>query len=224
MNFDTHQANLGLGIYTIPDMANILKLPQHRIRYWLDEFWNNRLIDQHQKSYSWGEGREKATSFYTLIEFYTFSQLRIHKIGASRILKAHQVISEQLKTPYPFASSTILTDGKQIFYSTDELKSIIHADDTLQYLIADIIKEFCKKIDFNSHDLAVRYYPLGKSKKLVVDPHHQFGQPTIKDSNILAETLFLLYKGGESKRLISELYGIDRTSVNNAIEFYLQSA
>lgn len=217
-------ANLGIGIYTIPDMAMILKLPQHRIRYWLDEFWNSRLQNDSLKSYSWGKGREKATSFYTLIEFYTFSQLRMNKIGASKILKAHNVISKQLNTPFPFASSTILTDGKRVFYSPDNLESIIHADETLQFTIAKIIREFCKKIDFNSNDLAIRYWPLGKEKSVVVDPHHQFGQPTIKDSNLLAETLFLLHKGGESNKFISGLYGISTSTVRDAIDFYKLSA
>lgn len=218
------KSDLGIGIYTIPDMAIILKLPQHRIRYWLNEFWNSRLISDKTNIYSWGDGREKATSFYTLIEFFTFSQLRLNKIGASKILKAHKVISSQLKTPYPFASATILTDGKRVFYSPDNMESIIHADDTLQFTIAKIIMEFCKKIDFNSNDLAVRYWPLGKEKSIVVDPHHQFGQPTISGSNILAETLYLLHKGGESNKFISNLYGISIKAVREAVNFYKLSA
>lgn len=216
--------DLGIGIYTVPDIAMILKLPQHRIRFWLDELWNNRLKDQSGDKYSWGEGREKSTTFYTLIEFYTFYQLRINKISTAKILNAHRVISRQLNTQYPFASSTILTDGKRVFFSPDNLESIIHADESLQFTIAKIIQEFCKKIDFNSNELAVRYWPLGKNKSVVVDPSHQFGQPTIKDSNILTETIFMLHKGGETNKFISKLYNLPITSIIDAIQFYKQTA
>lgn len=215
---------LGSGIYSIPDMAMILKLPKQRIRYWLNEFWNSRLNSEKNTGYSWGEGKEKATSFYTLIEFYTFSQLRLHKIGAAKILKAHKVISEQLNTPYPFATSTILTDGKRVFYSPDDMETIIRADESLHFMIAKIIQEFCKKIDFNSNELAERYWPLGKEKCIVVDPHHQFGQPTLKDTNILSETLYLMHKGGESNKFIAGLYNLPVNSVRDAIDFHKTSA
>ena len=211
-----------LGIYTIPDISRILGLPYSRVQYWIREYWLND-NDFDQNNYIIGDKKDRVTNFFSLIEFYTFSQLKLHGISTQKILKAHNVISEQLKTPYPFASSIILTDGKRVFFSPDNEKSIIHADITLQYNIAEIIRQFCDKIDFKDA-MAYRFWPEGRSRSIVIDPDHQFGQPILAETNLLAETLYLLNKGGESIEFISSLYNIPISKVNDAIEFYKKSA
>lgn len=223
MNAQYPKPTIGKGIYTIPDISKILQLPNYRIRYWINEFWNHRFSSNSLKSYSWGEGREKATSFYTLIEFYTFYQLRQNGLSAQKILNAHDVISKKIDTPFPFASSIILTDGKFIFFSIDDMSTLIHADKSLQSLIIDIIKTFCKKIEFNSSKLAERYYPLGKNNTIVVDPHHQFGQPTIKNTNLLTETVYNIYIGTKSIKSISKLYDINSNQIKDVIKFHAKS-
>ncbi len=211
---------INYGIYTLSDVASILKIPNYRIRYWMSEFWNYRFTSKTFRSYSWGEGREKATSFFTLIEFYIFYKLRDFGLSANKVLNAHETIAKEINTPFPFASSTILTDGERIFFSTDDLKTLYQADKTLQSMIIKVIKEFCKKIDFNSSKLAERYYPLGKKNSVIVDPRHQFGQPIIGSTNVLTETIYNLYKGNESKSKISKIYGISIKQIENAIKFY----
>lgn len=211
-----------IGIYTVPDISRILDLPYYRIQYWVNEYWIKEFC-QNKGNYFKGINKDRITNFQTLIEFYTFSQLKIHGIPTKKILNAHNIISEQLKTPYPFATSTILTDGKRIFFSPDNEESIIHADVTLQYTIKEIIKQFCEKIDFQN-DMAYRFWPKGKSNAIVIDPEHQFGQPIIANTNVLAETLFLLHKGGESVGFIANLYNIPDLKVYDAIEFYKKTA
>lgn len=214
--------NTSLGIYTIPDIARILELPYSKIQYWINEYWSKEFVSG-SKNYISGMSKDRFTNFHTLIEFYTFSQLRIHGVSVKNILNAHKIISEQLNTLYPFATSTILTDGKKVFFSTDNEESIIHADISLQFTITSIIKLFCDKIDFHN-DLAYRFWPKGKSKSVVIDPEHQFGQPIIADTNVLAETLFLLNKGGESIKFLSNLYDLPKKKIVDAIEFYKKAA
>src|SRR2546423_4608172 len=124
VGFDNNM-KLGNGIYTVPDLAFILQLPQGKVRRWLNDFYNIRLGSKYKGKYSWGQGKEKATNFHTLIEFYVFYKLRENKVGVKTILEAHELMVKQLKTVYPFASSEVLTEGKNIFYSTE--------DDTMLY-------------------------------------------------------------------------------------------
>lgn len=210
---------LGNGIYTIPDLAFILRLPPQKVRRWMNDFWDVRIGDKYKEKYSWGEGRDKATNFYTLIEFYVFYQLREHNVGTRTILAAHESMASQLHTPYPFATSQVFTDGKHILYSLED-GTTINADKSLQIAFKEIIESFCRKIDFSSDKLAERYYPLGKKHKIIVDPHHQFGQPTIADTNLLAQTIYQLYSAGESKAFLSRLYNISDKEINDAVSFF----
>jgi len=215
--------SLGIGLYTIPDVAKILHLDRTLVRRWLNEYWGNQFTEGNKNFSSWGQGREKAVHFFTLIEFYVFYQLRIQGVSAQNIVKSYEVIRNELKTPFPFANSSILTDRKKIFYTTDG-ELIINADKSKQINFKAIIEQFCHKIDFDKDRLALRYWPLGKGKNLVVDPHHQLGQPTIKSTNILAETLYAMHTAGEKISFISSLYDVTESDVKASIEFFNKAA
>lgn len=212
-------SKLGKGIYSVPDLAFILRLPQSKVRRWMNDFWDERLGEKYHGRYSWGEGRERATNFYTLIEFYVFYQLRESNVSTRTILRAHEAMAQQLKTPYPFASSQVLTDGKSILYALED-GTTIKADHSKQIAFKEIIEDFCKKIEFSKGKLAERFYPLGKEHHIVVDPHHQFGQPVIEKTNLLAETIYDLYHAGESKEFLSRLYDISIKEVNDAVALF----
>jgi uncharacterized protein (DUF433 family) len=79
-------------------------------------------------------------------------------------------------------------------------------------------------MDFGRDQLALRYWPLGKEKNIVVDPRHQLGQPTIKNTNILAETLYRMYTAGEKVNFIASLYNVSRSDVDASIEFFKKAA
>jgi uncharacterized protein (DUF433 family) len=220
---ETKKPALGIGLYTVPDVANILNLDKILVRRWLKEYWGNRFGNKLGNFASWGKGREKTVHFYTLIEFYVFFQLRKQGVSAQNIAKSHEIIGQELRISFPFANSVILTDGKKIFYKTDG-GVIINADKSKQINITSIIEHFCHKIDFDKDHQALRYWPLGKEKNIVVDPHHQLGQPTVKNTNILAETIYSMYTSGEKVSFISSLYDVPETDVKASIEFFKKAA
>jgi len=211
---------LGTGIYSIPDVAFILGLPKAKVRRWMKEFWDGRLSLEHKQKYSWGEGRDKFTHFHTLIEFYVFYQLRTLNISKKKIFIAHKAIASQLQTIYPFASSKVLSDGKGILYTLRD-GTIVNADSSKQAVFKEIIQAFYKKIEFSKTQIAYCFYPMGKNSRIVVDPHHQFGQPTIENTNILAETIYDFYTAGESILFLSRLYKLSIKEVEDAIAFFV---
>ena len=215
--------SLGIGLYTIPDVANILNLDRNLVQRWLREYWGNRFSVGRDNLSSWGKGRDKAVPFFTLIEFFVFYQLRKQGVSAQNIANSHEIIRHELDSDFPFANAIILTDGKKIFYSKDG-DLIINADKSKQINFKSIIEEFCHKIDFDKDAYALRYWPLGKEKNIVVDPRHQLGQPTVKNTNILAETLYSMYTSGEKIGFISSLYDVPENDVKASIEFFKKAA
>lgn len=215
--------DIGTGIYTIPDIASILRLPTAKVRRWMKEYWNDKFSRGEDHTFSQGYGKEQVTNFYTLIEFYTFYQLRLNGVSSSKINHAHDVLANVYKTQYPFAKSNILTDGKNIFFS-GEVGEIIEADKSLQINIKEVLEPFCKSIDFDVNELAVRFYPLGKNHEVIIDPKRQFGQPIIGDTNILTETVFDLYRAGEPLKVIANIFELTSKQVKDAIDFHRNAA
>jgi uncharacterized protein (DUF433 family) len=136
-------------------------------------------------------------------------------LSIKNISNAHSTLSKYFNTQYPFANSSLKVDGLNIMF--EDKGSLISADIKLQTKLRGIIEPFCETIDYGN-DLMI--YPKGREVNIVVDPHHQFGQPVIKDSNILAESIYRMYKANEELQFISELYEIDIKEVNDAVTFY----
>ena len=223
MNTHFHRQELGAGIYTIPDISSILKLPLKKVGRYVRDYGDVRLGKMFDEKYSWTVGGVKAVNFYALIEMYVFFYLReeLH-FSPQKINKAREVMAKQLGTPYPLATLDVLTDGKAILYSLDS--NLVNADGSQQLNIDSIVKPFLKKIEFDHENKAFRYYPLGKGASIVVDPHHQYGKPTINETNICAETIFLMHDSGESKKNIISLYDITEKQIDEVIHFYKKAA
>jgi len=216
-----NQPKLGYGIFTVADVAEILRLPVEKVRRWLKEYWDLQLVPGSGHRNSWGERKDKSVNFYALVEFYVFYELRCHGVPVSRIVKSHKLLRQQFDTPYPFASYRIMTDGRAILFSPDGGESVIDAQSGFQYNLKEVIEDFVKKIDFGTDDqVAQRLYPSGKNRSIVVDPHHQFGQPVVKGTNILASVLHSMYKSGEKLDFIAAVYGLKKQAVKDAIQFY----
>lgn len=225
MEFE-NKAELGIGVYTLPDLASILNLKYFKVQRLLNEYWDKRLTNSLNSNYSWTVENNKAVSFHTLVEFYIYFQLKESGVSTQRILKAHKELSKTYNTPFPFAKSEILNAincfGKKIVFELNQ-EDIIDLDSTKQ-LNLRFIKNFMKKLDFDNNNLAERLYPLGKRNAVIVDPKHQFGQPTIKGTNIFPDTIYNLYKSKESKKFIAASYDLSLKQVNDAIEYCKNAA
>ena len=219
-----NKQQLGSGIYTVPDISQLLGLPQHKVRRYLNEYWDERLGKAlFNETYSWSVlNNIKAVNFYTLIELYTCFHLQELGVSIKQILKSRWSIAKELNIPYPFASEKILSDGKRIWYEFKD--SIVKADGSKQTDFVHFIRQFASNIDFNSDKIAEQLWPAGKKNDIVINPHNQFGQPVIKGTNINAEVIFSMYESGEKIDTIGILYDLTTKQVNDAISFYKKFA
>lgn len=216
---------IGKGIYTPAEIAQILRIPYAKVSRWINKYWDGKLAGEFESKYSWTTDNSKAVSFHTLVEFYVMIQLSEAGVSTKKILFAHQKLSRQFESAFPFATSQVLkgiqTDGKRIYFKIDS-EMIVTLDGTKQ-LNLDFIKVFFKNLEFSSNNLAVRFFPLGRNNAVLVDPERKFGHPVIGNSNIYPETIFNMYKAGENKKYISFLYNLSSKQVNDAI-FYCSAA
>lgn len=208
------------GIYTLPEVSRVLRLPYHKVNKWVNTYWDKKLGSAFEERYSWSVKNTKAVSFHTLIEFYVFYLLGDAGVSTKNSLKAHLELSHLYSTAFPFAQKEIIegirTSGKKIYFESE--KGIINLDGTKQFKL-DFVKTFFRNLDFDKDMLASRFWPLGKDKNIVVDPKRQFGHPVVGSTNIFPETLCNLYKAGEPVEFIAYMYEIEPRLVLDALEF-----
>ncbi len=213
------EPSIGEGIFTIPEASIILGLPKSLIGRWVKKYWESDFINNSDMTYTWGEQRNKAFNFYTLIEIITVHALRQIGVSFKKIKIAHDQLTKLQNFAYPFAISRLMSDGKLIFWDYND-SILIDLNKSLQQSFKKIIEPFCKKIDFNGEtQLAERYWPLGKDHAVVVDPHHCFGQPIISGTNITTNSLIKLLSAGEKKEYLASIYNLKISDIDDAVMY-----
>ena len=220
-----NKLQLGNGIFTTQEIAQILHVPYHKVNRWITKYWDGELGEVYEQQYSWSVGNNRAVGFHTLIEFYVMMQFAEAGVKAAQVLKAHADLSKSYDTIFPFAQKQIIenisTDGKKIFLNIDGTQ--ITLDGSKQFNLG-FIQMFFKKLDFDNELLATRLWPLGKEKAVVCDPHHKFGQPVVDGTNIQTEALYKMYQAKEPIPFIAGLYEIPVQKVKDAISFHKTAA
>lgn len=204
---------LGEGIYLTSDVANILKLPYHKVYRLMKGYW---------QAYSFGDEGNKAVNFFSLIEFYIYFQCRENGMSSQKFKKYHTKLSKTLHTKYPFAHFKIRTDFKNIWAQVED--NLVKADGKDQFDLLPLLEDFLLNVSYGDDKMAIRYYPLGKQAKVVVDPKRQFGQPVVDGTAIKTKSIYSLHLGGETNKRISNLYNISEDKVRDAIRFQTNAA
>ena len=225
---------LGEGVYTIPDASRILHLEQKKLRRWIKGYWKcvegvrSPLTAPLVTEGVWDERGSRALNFCALIEVRVFAVLREEGIPLQRIRRAHEELRQRLKTTHPFARQEIISDGRNILTALDSVggeKILVNLTMSSQIELGHIVEQFCHNLDFGRKtQIAERYWPLGKDRSVVVDPHHSFGRPTVSGTNICTEVVAALASSGESEQSISALYGIPIATVRDAVDFEAKAA
>ncbi|WP_417889157.1 DUF433 domain-containing protein [Xanthomarina gelatinilytica] len=224
MNFE-NEPKLGIGIYTASEIAQILRVPYGKVYTWMHRYWDGKLGAKYEEKYSWQMDGTRAVSFHTFIEFYVMMRFSESGVKPQQVLQAHSELSQMYDTAFPFAKKEVLdsisTDGKNIFFDIDGVNLTLNG--TKQFNL-DIIRIFFVNLDFGDNDLASRYWPLGKEKRILIDPKRKFGHPVLVKQNIYPETLYNHYIAGDPIPYLSHIYQVSEQEVKDAIEYCTKDA
>jgi uncharacterized protein (DUF433 family) len=223
MTVNFYKGEVGSGVFTTADVAAILNQPHQRVLRFIKEYGDLRLGRKlYNETYSWKVDGVRLVNFQALIELAVFFLLREkYHLTIGKINEAREIMSGRFKTAYPFANCKVLTDTETIFYLESE--ELTAANKGQQIIMREVVEPLLAKIEFDGN-IASRYFPLGKQAEVVVDPHHQFGQPIVKNTNIRTDTLGRLHEGGESPESLQRLYDLSAEQIEDALRFYRQAA
>ncbi|NVD70403.1 DUF433 domain-containing protein [Duganella sp. BJB1802] len=220
---------IGTGCYPLSQAARLVGAEPRALRRWLlgysrkyqgkqvrsEPLWTTQLKDE--------ELPEDIIGFRDLLEARMVTAFVRHGVDLKVIRATIASAAQHFGIAYPLTQQQFLTDGKRIFLeaveqATGEPKMI----DVVrkQFVFSDIIKpSLYAGIEYGDEG-AVRWFPLGKRKTIVLDPSLQFGTPIVTQAAIPTDTIYASYLAeGRDKGMVARVFDITPRMVSDAVEF-----
>lgn len=216
---------LGLGIYSVPEASRLIRVSPARLRRWLRGY-----------EFRHGGGRHSspklirgqlpvlsgklALSFLDLQEARCLDWFRERGVGWGELRELHEKARLKLRTDHPFSTKQFKAVGRDLVrdYATESNERLLvdFARDQLSF--REFLQPYIRSIEFLD-DVPARWFPLDDSKRIVVDPKHGFGRPTIAKYGVSTAILSDAYRAERSFKRVADWYGVDVPSVKDAVRF-----
>ncbi len=221
---DSTKSHVGEGIYGLAEAARLTGVSARRIARWFKGY--RYTTDKGSRTMRPVLNRGEAVldgllqlSFADLAEVRCIDRLRDLGVSWRELRVAVNHAQELFHTPHPFASNRLKTDGKRVFASlvqTGEHSSIVQLRDW-QHVIASVIEPALHGFEFE-HNEARRWWPLGRNRRVVIDPCRAFGRPIAATSGVPTEVL-ASYARATSTVEAARWYETEPAEVRAAVKF-----
>jgi DNA-binding transcriptional MerR regulator len=213
---------LGVGLYTVGEAAAYTGIKARDIHRWLFGYRAGGRFHQGLWQSELADLESKALGFHDLLEIRFVHAFREHGVSLQAIRAAAEHAREYFSHPYPFTCRSFQTDGRHVFATVLEETG----DETIldlvnkQLVFKQIIKpSLYEGIDYRD-DEAQRWYPLRRSKAVVLDPMRNFGKAILTDSGVDTAALAAAYEAeGQNLKRVASLYEVPVSEVELAIRF-----
>jgi uncharacterized protein (DUF433 family) len=192
---------IGTGIYTTAEAAALLKAPPAEVRRWA--FGYSRVRQGERRAYEplirttlpTLEGQQ-ALTFVELVEMMFIKGFRQTGVSWNTIREAASVAARLYETEHPFAMRQFFADPGGVYALLREVdggESLVSLVGSGQHVFTELVRPYLGQLEFAPSELPMRWWPLGKEGRVVVDPAVSFGQPIVAEAGIptrvLAEAL-----------------------------------
>ncbi|MDB5753514.1 MAG: hypothetical protein JWP65_3935 [Ramlibacter sp.] len=221
---------IGTGIYPLNQAARLVGESSRYVRRWL-------------RGYSWKykDGRSRSgplwhtqfereqlpggmvIGFRDLLELRLVAEFVRHGVHLKVIRATIEAAERHFGQSYPLSNRQFLTDGKRIFLQaveqatgTQKLIDVVGR----QFVFSEVIRpSLYAGIEYDDGE-AKRWYPVKRSKAIVLDPEIQFGAPMLSEAGIPTDAIFDAWKAeGEDKGRVARLYDVTPAMVSAAVTF-----
>ena len=219
---------LGTGIYPLHQAARLVGAQPRAVRRWLKGYswncnegrsssqplWCTQLVDQGLP--------DEVIGFRDLLELRLVAAFVKHGVGLKVIRATVDEAAATFGGSYPLTNHRFLTDGKRIFLDAIEATGERRMSDLLrkQFVFSEIIKpSLYAGIEYSAGG-ALRWFPMGRRRDIVLDPALQFGTPVLTAVGIPTDTIHAAFiaEGGD-KAMVARVFDIAPRMVSAAVEF-----
>ena len=169
-----------------------------------------------------GRSRLDDLSYLELVEVAFVATFRGLGVSLQRIRRARDYAAQVLKSEYPFAEYTWLTEGQQVLLDLRTIEGdasmgrLVAADSHGQVAWKEVVSERFHQFDYDN-GLALIWHLAGRRSPVVIDPRVSFGAPAVK--GIATWAMKGRWDAGESLSDIQEDFGLSEDEVRYALLF-----
>jgi uncharacterized protein (DUF433 family) len=220
---------IGIGYYTVPEAAQLLKTTPRNISRWLGGY-SYKISDGHRVETRplWSPqlprlGDSLEIGFRDLIELRFIR----HGVGLNVIRRCLESAREIIGKERPFSTHRFRTDGKSIFL--ESLRELQESDErggsaavvdleTSQMVFKQVVEPTFRDLDLADGSV-VQWRPFNGKSSIVIDPARSFGKPLAADYGVPTVSLAVAAKTENSARRVASLFEVPVAVVNDAIAF-----
>jgi len=143
----------------------------------------------------------------------SWTKVRRAALTAARLLDAER---------HPFAMKKWFVDPAGIYLKLGKQ----HGEDILvevagdaQVAIEVALEPYLHQIEFDVTGIALRWYPLGVDRPVVLDPRRALGAPIVEAAGVPTDAIAEMRRAGDSVASIAAWFGIEEFEVVAALEF-----
>jgi uncharacterized protein (DUF433 family) len=224
---------IGIGYYTVPEAARLLKADPRKISRWLggyayktkdgavaraEPLWRTQLPRL-------GDGLE--LGFRDLIELRFVLAFIKHRVGLNVIRRCLENARGIIGEERPLSTHRFKTDGRSIF-----LESLREAEEagrangtpsitdlkTGQMIFKQVVEPTFRDLDVADGSVA-RWRPYKGKPSIVIDPTRSFGKPIAADFGVPTAALASAARSENSPQRAARLFEVPVAVVNDAIAF-----
>jgi uncharacterized protein (DUF433 family) len=216
---------LGIGFYTVPEAARLLKIPALNIRRWLGGYSYTQAGQIVRMPPLWepqlpGSEHHIELGFRDLIELRVIKSFVESGLSIQTVRNCLEYARECANDERPFSTRRLHTDGRTIFLESLRRTGEEEVLDLKkrQYVIKKVIDRTFKDLDL-SNDIVARWRPFDGKQSIVVDPQRVFGQPIANDYGVPTIVLADAVKAEGSVERVAHLYEVSGAVVRDAVRF-----
>jgi uncharacterized protein (DUF433 family) len=216
---------LGTGIYTISEASRLTRIPPRRIRRWLLGYHYIQDGAVHASPAVLAPELPlldgiPALGFLDLQEVRFVDAFLSRGVSWKTLRTTEERARLELGLSHPLSSGRFWTDGRNLLLEVAE-----GARDSAMLNLAKnqlelrrIVQPFLSKLEF-ADDQAIRWWPMGRRRRVVVDPLRSFGQPVVSKEGVPTAVLSRALDVEKSVGRVASWFQVSRTSVKHAAEF-----
>jgi uncharacterized protein (DUF433 family) len=158
-------------------------------------------------------------SFLDLVEVAAIARLKELGLSLGQIRGAVDVSQTLLDLRRPLVTERFRSDGRSVFVQQgDVLVELGFGPRKGRQAWDEVIGPFLETVEYES-ELVRRWWPLGRTHGVVIDPDFGFGLPVIADSGVRTEIVLEQIEAGVDPASVARDFGISRDDVDYALAF-----
>jgi uncharacterized protein (DUF433 family) len=211
-------------IYTVPEAARLAKTSPGTIKRWmLGTETSHPIFDSERTNAS----DLAAVSFLQLVEIVVAIYFRRKgRVSLDVVLQAYDNARSRLEVEYPFASLRLEPLAGHIILRLRQVKQGqgFPAIDMLGLSTIPGFKiDVLDDIEYDT-DFAIRWWPAGRQRPIVIDPRFSAGLPTIPQRRVTIENIRKRWLAGQTIKFISRDLDLEDKTVEDALRYGEQAA